>query len=251
MAEKSRSWNEIHKASVEFVKKYKDAVDENSDAQSFWIDFLGIDRRAANAIFEDRAHRSGTGIPRPQSCGGSQTLLLLGRTPTRVLVCNGSLVNEVTQARSDRDDPHGWWLRLISLLRQREHDAKARVTWRAYDVERHPVKPAQITRNAPVAEFLSGQFSSCNVTSGCECCGDYFLLRRRVWYLRQALDQRLECLRVKGNRPRSVGLSHWWCRGLPSIVRGLATPRHVRPMPRQLGPGPRRPLLIPTVAPGR
>ncbi len=85
---------------------------------------------------------------------------------------NGSLVNEVTQSRSDRDDPHGWWLRLISLLRQSEHDAKARVTWRACDVERHPVKPAQITRNAPVAELLSGRLVL--ATGGAEGCHHLF-----------------------------------------------------------------------------
>jgi len=64
VSEKPRSWNVIRNVSFEFVLQFQDETDENAEAQSFWIEFLGmfgIDRKWVNAIFEDRVHRADTG----------------------------------------------------------------------------------------------------------------------------------------------------------------------------------------------
>jgi len=58
------SWNDIRRASHNFVIDYANATDENAEAQSFMTDFLGlfgISRRRVNAVFEDRSTRSSTG----------------------------------------------------------------------------------------------------------------------------------------------------------------------------------------------
>ena len=37
-----KSTKELEQAAKYFIQKYKDKSNEKSDAQSFWIDFLGI-----------------------------------------------------------------------------------------------------------------------------------------------------------------------------------------------------------------
>ena len=37
-----KSTKELEQAAKHFIQKYKDKSNEKSDAQSFWIDFLGI-----------------------------------------------------------------------------------------------------------------------------------------------------------------------------------------------------------------
>ena len=64
MSQKPRPWNEIPKASFVLVQRFADETDENDEAQSVRAEYLamtGIDRKRVNAIFEDPAHREGTG----------------------------------------------------------------------------------------------------------------------------------------------------------------------------------------------